>query len=207
MGCPHGYCGPVAMPPRRHYHRTRFYLGVGYAGMLSVIGGEGPFTDTKPGYMVSAYTGLRFGRAWAMELGMVASFHMGDDAEPLTSRFEDNVTIWGLTLDLRYFIVPHWRIFEPYLQAGVGVLGLAASRDGGDGIAVQHLNAAGGALQAGGGFELNLAHWHSLGMRVLYRAMILGSPNDDEAVCLDPTYRTTSNLHLLTAEFTVQITF
>jgi hypothetical protein len=175
------------------------YVGVGGGG-FGVLGASGPFEYLGSGGFANIYVGMNFSRRFALELGFLGSIH---DEE--FSYEPQSLMLWGVTLDLRYNLVsPSWtRRFVPYLQAGVGAYGLVSDNYSGS----QSL-AQGGGFQAGGGLDIYLARWLTVGVRLLYRGIIMGRVDDscgDRCISQDDADQT--YIHGLTGEFNMNIVF
>lgn len=219
-----GRCGvsPAAPPcyrPRRYLPRSRPgffrlgpYIGVG-AGGFGIISAKGPFQYISPGAFGNVYIGMNFSPRFALELGFLGSAHQEQFAvyDATYSNYEQNsLLLWGVTLDAKLNLIrPSWRSrFVPYLQAGVGAYGLVGERMDEWGYEQAEL-ATGAGLQLGGGIDIYLTRWLTLGARVLYRGIYLGklqcSDTGERCVSRDDADKTW--LNGLTGELNLAIVF
>jgi opacity protein-like surface antigen len=171
---------------------------------MGFVGSSGPFQDISPGVYGSVYVGMYFGSRLALELGFLGSVHQ----ERFSYDVPSSLMMWGLTLDVRYNLIrPAWRSrFIPYLQAGVGVYGLVGDSYDEYGSGSSTSLATGGGFQLGGGVDLFVSRWLTVGARVLYRGIVLGQMRcSDGCLSNDPADR--SYLHAITGELNAAIVF
>ncbi len=215
-----GRCGvPQAPPgyrPAPRYHRQRrfwrqggVYTGAGF-GAFGIIGAAGPYDNISAGGFANVWVGLNFSRRFALELGIIGSFHSDQYSgydDTYYGDYEDGgLMLWGVTLDAKLNMVnPGWhRRFVPYFQAGVGAYGLVSDSYYGS----QSL-ANGAGVQLGGGLDIYLTRWLVLGGRVLYRGIALGDMNCGGTTdsCTSSEGDSSTILHGVTAEFNMAIVF
>lgn len=159
---------------RKPYHRRGgLYLGLG-TGYLGFIRPTGAFKHMDSMVYFTPYFGWNFNPIIALELGYNGTFlkergdHLGDIKNP---------ALFNVSLDLKVRLLQpsRHRYVVPYLQAGLGISFLtgtvkAQSECGKDkDIKMAH----GGTISVGGGLDIYLKKWVTIGFRGLYRPLFL----------------------------------
>lgn len=186
------------------YRMPRFwrlgpYVGVG-AGGIGILGASGPFETLSSGAFGNVYIGMNFSPRFALELGFIGSAHNEEwTGDP------NSLMMWGVTLDAKWNLIrPSWRHrFVPYLQAGVGAYGLFSDSYYGS----QDL-AQGGGFQAGGGVDIYVARWLTIGARLLYRGIIMGQLQTTcDGQCISRSEEDRTYINAVTGELNIGIVF
>ncbi len=171
-----GYAtGYVRYGYRAHYEPTGevvygpggWYLGAGLTGtkILDQRGGPEQLDD---GAGVSLFGGFRLSDRLALELGWLGSFHNPATVDTVWGPMTDFLVLEGFLADLRVHLDRSGNL-DPYLQAGVGVYALGSEAFG--------LDALGQGFQLGGGFDYFVTDVLTLGLRVRYHGIAMGSPS------------------------------
>lgn len=197
------YYQPPSYRPVRYYQPSFWhlgpYVGIGGGG-FGVLGASGPFEYLSSGAFGNVFIGMNFSPRFALELGFIGSAHNEE-----WTYAPQSLLMWGVTLDAKFNLVrPSWHSrFVPYLQAGVGAYGLFSDNYAGS----QDL-AQGGGFQAGGGIDIYLARWLTLGARVLYRGIVMGKVKDTCGDrCISSSEADQTYIHGLTGEINMSIVF
>jgi hypothetical protein len=151
---------------------VRGYFGVGGAGVLVLA------TDRELGLSngggFSLFGGLDLGRYFAVEFGYAASFHSTRPTNcTVVGCAPNNASLSFISLDIRLRL-PTGTRFVPFVQASG--FGTVLGRDAvffdrfNDAFFQGHQYSWGGGAGAGGGFDLWITPWGSLGARAIYRA-------------------------------------
>ncbi|MCC6746571.1 MAG: hypothetical protein IT371_02870 [Deltaproteobacteria bacterium] len=176
----YGYAPPPPPPTNPYFsfrHRVHGYVG----GHLSGLVVAKQLSDYSDGYMghgggAGLHGGIRLGPFVALELNWGMTFHNETFHEPgWTVTYLDSLYLMSITADVKVFIPTRGPV-EPFFQAGVGFAYLGpnySSYYGGSGTVF----ASGPTFDAGGGVEVWLGPWFSLGGRLLYRGFYFGNPN------------------------------
>jgi hypothetical protein len=141
--------------------RPGIYLGVAGMGNFVVNQASAPvdgFIDQGGGF--SLFLGVRLAPMFALELGYALNIH-----NPVEQGGEtvDALLLHAGTLDLKV-IFPNRSNVRPYFQVGLGVYELASYAD-----STLYRNGVG--FQLGGGLDLWLNRFWSIGFRVLYHGI------------------------------------
>lgn len=150
------YLRPIPSP----YIRPHFYVGVGGAGTL-VLGETGPRSFLTSGGGFHITLGGRINRVFALELGWTPTFHNNE-----YDIYGHPVATLGLsayTIDGKFYPGARGPV-QPFFVVGAGmyVLGDAFGALG-----------EGPGYQIGGGIDLWLGRWASIGLKVQYRGVAL----------------------------------
>jgi hypothetical protein len=174
-GFPHrhaGYyaAGPYGAPP---IDRPGVYLGL--AGMGDFVVNQsnwgGEFIGQGGGF--SGFLGIRLDRNFAIEFGIAETLHNPAQTDIGYSW----LYLTAVTADLKIFF-PNQSNVRPFVQGGLGYYGLGYVVEGGS--ADQSLT-SGGGFQLGGGLDIWLNPFWSLGGRLLYHGIYLsGAPGDKQ---------------------------
>ncbi|MBM4352848.1 MAG: hypothetical protein FJ109_03485 [Deltaproteobacteria bacterium] len=160
---------PVPRPRRDSApNRLGLYLGGGILGDYLIDSGNDLTRFIRTGWGGELFLGLRLSPSIALELGGGMSFH---DTDPNLQEHYDQAILSGLTLDLKYFLMPSSVRIEPFLQGGAGFY--TVSEEG-----LKGREMTGGGWQAGGGVEVRLSPSLGLGGRVLYKGMYMDNGTD-----------------------------
>ncbi len=174
----HGYYryGPPPPPPPPHRYQYAPYgppVFVPYLYLGGALGGTGVVTQSGgpealgSGAGGSLFLGLRLLPSFALELGVLESFHNPADTIDLFGDYAGTsyVVLTGFTGDALFHLLAHSRGIDPYLQAGLGLYALG--RD------VFGTSVSGWGFQLGGGIDFWLGRQVTLGGRVLYRGILM----------------------------------
>lgn len=193
------YYRPVVRYPQPSFWNLGPYVGVG-AGGFAVLGAKGPYEYISNGGFGNIYIGMNFLRRFALELGFLGSVHNEEwTYEPQA------LMMWAVTLDAKFNLVrPSWnRRFVPFLQAGLGAYGLVSDHYYGSSDVAQ-----GGGFQVGGGIDIYLARWLTLGGRLLYRGIVMGQIKDSCGErCISSNEADQTYINGLTGEINMSIVF
>jgi len=183
---------PVPRPRREsETNRLGLYIGGGILADYLVDSGDDLTRFIRTGWGGELFLGLRLSTRIALELGGNMSFH---DTDPSLQLHYDQAVLSGLTLDLKYFLIPDSVRIEPFLQGGAGFY--TVSEEG-----LKGREMTGGGCHAGGGIELLLTRSIGLGARVLYKGMYM-----DNGTELQPATRSVYLNHL-TGDLNVSLHF
>jgi hypothetical protein len=162
------YYAPGPYVPPNYMYQTRAYIGfsgVG-TGILNQDGGAEYLGKGGGGF--SLWGGVRLGPVLALELNYTGSFH--NPALACASGFYVDIcdssylVVDMLSVDAKVHLPTH-TIFDPYLQGGL-MLGWI----GREGFSS---DSTGGGFDLGGGFDIWLSPWWTMGTRLLYRGLSL----------------------------------
>lgn len=172
----YGY-GPQPRPQFGFRHRMHGYVGGQLMGMAMLHQGvEGVQAGyIGPGGGFGLFGGVRLGPFVALELNWTFTAHdeTWEDGTGYVYTDIDFLQIQTLTADFKLHIPTRGRI-EPFIQAGAGFAFFGVT---GDWAEDGYIYNSGPTFSLGGGLDLWLGPWFSIGGRVLYRGMYFG--NDD----------------------------
>jgi hypothetical protein len=184
------------------------YVGIGGGG-FGIMSAKGPYEYLSSGGFGNLYVGMNFTPRFALELAFIGSAHNEEfDAYYYADYVGDpnSLMMWGVTLDAKFNLVrPAWhRRFVPYLQAGLGAYGLFSDSY----VGTQDL-AQGGGFQVGGGLDIYVTRWLTLGARLLYRGIVMGELKDtcDGGQCISRSEQDRTYINGLTGELNIAIVF
>jgi hypothetical protein len=193
---PPAYAPPTYRRPRlRHWlqtiDRSDVYIGGALIGAFmtdqsgNVTGnGRRIIGDGIGGQVI---LGFRLAPVLALELGYASTAHDRPESTIGLSR----VALHQATADLKIIFPGHSPV-RPFIQGGGGYYGLSSA---------EQRWLGGGGFQAGGGVDLWLDRWWSIGVRVLYHGLKLGRLSSD-ALVLDKPF-----LGWVSADLNLQIHF
>jgi hypothetical protein len=169
----HGYgVGPgYGAPP---IDRPGVYLGLG--GFGDIIANQanspvGDFITSGAGYTL--FLGVRLNPNFAFEFGWGQGFHNGQS--DVYGNLLNYIAMNQVTADLK-ILFPNRSNVRPYLQGGIGYYFLYQAFDTGYAYGTSDL-ASGFGFQLGGGLDIWLNPWWSLGGRLLYHGITFGDLN------------------------------
>jgi outer membrane protein with beta-barrel domain len=149
----------VWVPRPNPYDRKHFYMGGGGVG-VAVLGQTGPHGFLDPGGGFDLFAGVRVHRSVALEFAWQPTFH--NNETDIFGRPIDMVGLEALTADVKVY--PLHRRVQPYFIGGGGAYLL------GDSL---HVFATGPGFQVGGGLDVWLNRYITLGGKVQYRGVEL----------------------------------
>jgi hypothetical protein len=157
----HVYGAGVAGTASYNIDRPGVYLGGGLVGniIINQASSPGGYDFISHGGGGQLFLGVRIAPYVALEFGYAQTVH-----NPVSTAYGDFVSylaLHALTADVK-IIFPNASNVRPYLQGGVGYYIL--TQDYKD-------PASGGGIQLGGGVDIWLNPWWSLGGRVLYHGI------------------------------------
>lgn len=175
------YVAPVYTPrPRRvieSAYNPMFHFGIGVNGN-SVMGSDSDLTvGLGSGAGFDLGFGWRIADTVSLDFNWLMSFHDAGD----TTATGDEGALSSLDIDLRFFLTDRSRRVQPYVLVGVGAYIL-----GRDSWNFDTLTGAG--FQLGGGADLYLTKYVSIGGKILYRGAYLD--NADSTWSYYPTAST-----------------
>lgn len=141
--------------------------------------------------------------------GEVARGDLGEAPEHAAAEVGD-LFAGGRGFTVRCFLVPHWRVFVPFLLAGVLLNGFSAIAQSATAPrSTVSLNVFGGGFHVGGGGDIYILQWLTLGLRARYRGVFLGKPACDayDVPCVDPVYQKRTTFRAVTGELMLQLLF
>jgi hypothetical protein len=159
---------------RKPYHRKGgLYFGIG-TGYLGFIRPTGAFKHMDSQVYFTPYFGWNFNPIIALELGYNGTIlkERGDRLGNIKSPGLFNVS---LDLKVRLLKPSRLRYVVPYLQAGLGISFMTGTVkadsecDKDKSIKMAH----GGTISVGGGLDIYLKKWVTIGLRGLYRPLFL----------------------------------
>lgn len=187
----YGYGAPPPPPQQgmSFRHRLHGYLGGQVMGMpILAQSGEHDYLGTGGGG--GLFGGVRLSPFFSLELNWTFTYHNVTDESYWSTYWygpgyyeSSYVNAWSalfvqtLTLDAKIHI-PTYGPVEPYVQAGVGGTFLGASW-GDDYYEGDFLITSGPMFNLGGGLDIWLSPFFSVGGRILYRGMRFGEPRQD----------------------------
>jgi hypothetical protein len=158
--------------PRPHYYGAPGVSPIDRPGMYLGISGMGDFVVNQANSSVGDFIGqgggfglmlgVRLNPVFALEFGYQETLH--NPVEDVYGNTIDWLGLHGVTADIK-LIFPNPSNVRPYIQGGVGFYGLA--------YAFSDWVASGGGFQLGGGLDIWLNPWWSLGARLLYHGIYL----------------------------------
>lgn len=170
--------------PLAFKHRFHFYVGLQGSALVVVdqssgAGAAGPGEFLGHGGGGGLFAGLRMGRWFALELNWAMTYHnFYEEYDAYWDYYEwSALHLQTMTLDGKLHI-PTWGIVEPFVQAGVG-FSFAGVSFGDDYSQEDYNYASGVAFNVGGGLDIWLGPFITLGGRILYRGMAFGEPSID----------------------------
>ncbi|HEY3355478.1 MAG TPA: outer membrane beta-barrel protein [Polyangia bacterium] len=161
----HGYyVGPgYGAPP---IDRPGVYLGIGGFGDIVANQANSPVDFLTSGAGYNLFLGVRLNPNFALEFGWGQGFH--NQQNDYFGNTLDYIALNHLTADLK-IIFPNPSNVRPYIQAGLGFYMLTD--------AFNSDIASGGGFQLGGGLDIYLNPWWSIGGRLLYHGIKFGDLN------------------------------
>jgi hypothetical protein len=175
---------PAAASAQYYYRPARAYYGrpayapppidrpgvyLGFAGIGDIVANQansptGDFIGSGGGGAV--FLGVRLNPTIALEFGVGETLHNGvQDA----LGFVNYLYLTSVTGDLKLFF-PNPSNVRPYVQGGLGFYGLGYSW-GDEAVMVDQTFTSGVGFQLGGGLDIWLNPWWSLGGRLLYHGI------------------------------------
>ncbi len=191
----------------RPYHKKGGpYVGMG-TGYLGLIRPSGGFEQLQPLVYLTPYLGYNFSPIFGLELGYNGTILKDRDG---TLGNIQRPGLFNVTLDLKFrFIQPTQRRYVvPYLQAGLGLSFMQGTIRQSECDKRKTFNMAhGGTVSVGGGLDIYLTKWMTLGARALYRPLFMsglrcGPGADARCGVNSPPFQT---LHAWSAEFNLAI--
>jgi hypothetical protein len=168
---PGGYHHRPARPMPAPISNSTWYMGLGLFG-TSIIDQSGGPEVLEGGGGVSIWAGVHLSNALSLEIGWLGSFHNPADVETYYGTETDFLVLEGVTADARLHLARGGSIFDPYLSGGVGLYWLGSEHLGMDSV--------GTGFQAGGGFDLWVSPFVTLGLRARYHGIAMGPPEGDD---------------------------
>ena len=176
----YGY-GPRPAGPRFGFrHRFHGYVG-GQLGGLAILSQS---TDDAAGGPLSQggggglFGGLRFGPYFSLELNWTITYHnVAEDYDTYYGDYFSAFHLQTFTVDGKLHI-PTRGMVEPFFQAGIGATWMGVTWDDayseGD-----YIFASGPTFSLGGGIDVWVSPFFTIGGRALYRGMRFGEPTYD----------------------------
>jgi hypothetical protein len=159
-------------------HRIHGYVGAQVTGFAIAA----QVTDYNVGYLShggggGVFGGIRLGPFISIEANFGITYHSEAwDAGNVTIIDLDSIYMVTATADLKIHI-PTRGIVEPFFQAGVGYAGIGVTNVSSSyAYETGGLFAEGLAFNVGGGLDVWLGPWVSIGGRALYRGLRFGEP-------------------------------
>jgi len=147
--------------PRLSMDRPGVYIGGAFVGNIILNQADSPGNAgfISHGGGGALFLGVRLAPMFALEFGYAQTVH--NPEQDYWGNTLDYLALHALTADLK-IIFPNHSNVRPYIQGGVGYYALTR----------QYSDAAsGGGIQLGGGVDIWLNPWWSLGGRVLYHGI------------------------------------
>jgi hypothetical protein len=169
---------PRPVSPRWGFrHRLHGYIGGQVMGMGILHQQLDNAGTVGPGGGVGLFGGVRLSPFVGLELNWTFTAHdEAWEAEPGVTVVDlDALQIQTLTGDFKLHI-PTRGIVEPFFQAGIGFAFFGVTGDYGD---ASYILSSGPAFNLGGGLDIWLGPWFTLGGRVLYRGMYFREPGEE----------------------------
>lgn len=195
---------------RRPYHRRGgpyFGYGVGYLGLIRPTGA---YQHLDSMVYLTPYIGWNFSPIFGLELGYNGTILKERDGRLGNVK---SPGLFNVTLDLKVRLLQPSRLryVVPYLQAGLGISFMAGTVKA-ESVCDDDKNlnmAHGGTISVGGGLDIYLTKWMTIGARALYRPLFMSAmrcgPGAD-ALC--GTYsQPFQRLHAWSAEFNIAFTW
>lgn len=192
---------------RRPYHKSGGpYVGYG-TGYLGFIRPAGGYQQLDTLVYLTPYVGWNFSPLFGLELGYSGTLLKQQDGVLGDVR---GLGLFNVTLDLKVRLIQPTRLryVVPYLQAGLGISFL-------QGTAKAHSEcedektltlAHGGMVSVGGGLDIYLTKWMTLGARGLYRPMFMSGLRCGPGECTVES-SPLQPLHAWSVEFNIAITW
>lgn len=170
-----GYGGPHGAPRWGFRHRLHGYIG----GQLSGFIVAAQVTEYDHGYLGHGgggglYGGVRLGPFVSLEANWNITFHdeswrtVTPGGTVIEDTYLDSIYLMTLTADAKIHIPTRGPV-EPFFQGGIGFAFIGATyAQGYDGDSIF---AKGPAFNLGGGLDIWLGPWLSVGGRLLYRGL------------------------------------
>lgn len=163
------YVAPTYYPrPRREVEPVYdpiFHFGIGVNG-TSAFSDDSAITDVGSGAGFDLSFGWRMAPSFSLDFNWLMSFHDADDTAG-----GDEAALTSFSIDGRFFLTDKSRQVQPYLQAGIGAYILG--RDSWD-----YDTLTGVGFQLGGGVDIYLSRYVSIGGKLLYRGAHLDNAED-----------------------------
>lgn len=155
------------------------YIGLGVVGHFVPQDNDSDLTRfIESGGGIDISFGVRLIEILALEVGIVATMHSTDPS--VDTGYRDG-TLYGITVDGLFYLLPNSPVIEPYFQAGLGAYSFMESR-------VSSRELAGGGFHVGGGVDLHLSSNYSFGVRCLYKGIAMDNSTE--------WYPATENIYL-----------
>lgn len=145
------------------------YMGVGITGHFVPKDNDSDLTSfIESGGGINMAFGARFLPVMALEVGIVASLHSTDPT--VNTGYRDG-TLYGVSVDGLFYLLPSAGAIEPYVQAGLGAYSFMESR-----VTARELT--GGGFHVGGGVDLHVSRDYTFGVRALYKGIAMDNSTE-----------------------------
>jgi hypothetical protein len=166
-----GHPGHYAPPPARApMPNATWYMGLGIVG-TSILDQSGGPEVLDPGGGLSLWAGVHLSDALSLQIGWLGSFHNPADVDTWYGAETDFLVLEAVTADARLHLTRGGSVFDPYLMGGVGLYWLGSEHLGMDSV--------GTGFQAGGGFDVWVGPFVTLGVRARYHGIAMGPPDGE----------------------------
>jgi hypothetical protein len=204
----YGYGPRPARPQWGFRHRIHGYVGGQLTGLATV--------DQRTDYQTGGYLGggggggglfggVRLGPFFSLELNWNITWH--NVAEDYSGTYWEAFHLQTVELDGKLHI-PTRGIIEPYVQLGLGYAFIGVSWD--DSYAYErgdYMLTSGFCFNLGGGLDVWLSPWFTIGGRLLYKGMRFGEPYEYETAGGGTAERYANYASVISVDLTAAIHF